>query len=68
MTKVTLNNVDFTVSQLDDGLWILEAANSLHHATWKKCVKESGLDVCYGDWQRGNMMTWNIETLVEKTA
>ena len=59
---ITVNNVEFQVkvSPIDE-MCFLEAPVSLHHSTWKKCVRE--LDVCVelGDWQRGLIGTYDIE-------
>jgi hypothetical protein len=57
---ITANNVEFNVIKGDD-MYFLEAATPLHHATWKKCVRELDLEVKVGDWTRGNIGTYDID-------
>lgn len=60
METIKANNVEFNVIKGDD-MYFLEADTPLHHATWKKCVRELDLEVKIGDWTRGNIGTYDMD-------
>jgi len=60
MKTIKANNVEFNVIKSDD-MYFFEAATPLHHATWKKCVRELDLEVKTGDWTRGGFGTYDMD-------
>lgn len=55
---ITLAGHVFTVRN-QEGEYFIEANAPLHHMTWKKAVRELGVDVVVGCWNRGFFSTYD---------